>query len=177
MEMVQVRVQEQRAAVEEAIPEPVPVLEVPVVEPEVPPQVEPAVSQAPQVPAAAPGPGTVGEGGGTGETEGPGTTEGAGRGAGGLEAEGTSRIAAPVPRGMILPPADRPRSVRGREVTVWVFVTEAGRVVADSTRLDPPTPDAGYNRRLRQSAGEWSFEPARRSGRPVAAWYPYIIDL
>lgn len=176
MEMVEVRVQEeQRAVTEEVVPEPVPVPDVIIVEPEIAPQPEPA--QAPTIAAAPSGPGTVGEGEGPGKATGPGTAEGTGRGAGGTEAVGTSGLMAPVPRGMILPPADRPRSVRGREVTVWVFVTERGRVVADSTRLEPPTPDAGYNRRLRQSAAEWSFEPARRTGRPVAAWYPFQIDL
>ncbi|MBA4156288.1 MAG: hypothetical protein H0X65_02305 [Gemmatimonadetes bacterium] len=176
MEMVEIRVREERSVVtEEVVPEPVPEPDVITVEPEIAPQPEPA--PAPAVTAAPAGPGTAGEGAGLGETTGPGTVEGTGQGAGGTEAEGTSRLIAPVPRGMILPPADRPRSVRGREVTVWLFVTERGRVVADSTRLDPPTPDAGYNRRLRQSAAEWSFEPARRTGRPVAAWYPYQIDL
>lgn len=176
MEMVQVRVQEARAPVEQAVPEPVPVPDVEV-EIEPVPQPEPEPVRAPELSLALPGQGTQGEGAGRGEATGAGIAQGSGSGGGGTEMEGASRLVAPVPRGMILPPAERPRSVRGREVTVWVFVNESGRVVPDSTRLEPPTPDAAYNRRLVQSAAEWVFEPARRTGRPVAAWYPYQIEL
>jgi hypothetical protein len=76
---------------------------------------------------------------------------------------------------MIMPPANR--SLRGRQVEVWVFVDEAGRVVADSTRLRPPTPDRDFNRRLIEEAAEWVFDPARQHGRPVAAWFPYTISM
>lgn len=132
---------------------------------------------APAVTPSLPGRGDPGEGGEEGRETGPGRDTGTGEGGGGTEAEGESGIVAPTPRAMFLPPADRPRSVRGREVTVWVFVDPAGRVVSDSTRLDPPTPDSRYNSRLRQSAAQWRFDPARRAGVAVAAWYPYQIIL
>jgi len=78
---------------------------------------------------------------------------------------------------MILPPADRPASVRGKEVEVWVFVTEQGRVIADSTRIHPSTGDRRFDERLRRQAAQWVFEPARKGGRPVAEWFQYVIGL
>lgn len=114
---------------------------------------------------------------GRGPETGPGTEAGTGRGDGGTGDEGTSRIAAPTPRGLILPPSDRPASVRGKSVTVYVFVTERGRVVPDSTRLTPPTGDSRFDTRLRRQASEWVFNPARRDGTPVAEWFQYMIVL
>ena len=110
-----------------------------------------------------------------GEGEGPGIEEGEGRGDGGTAAEGRSRTIPPSPRSMILPPSNR--SLRDREVEVWVFVLETGRVAADSVRLMPPTSDRDFNRRLIQEAARWMFEPARRGGMPVAAWFRYVISM
>jgi hypothetical protein len=177
MEVVQVRIEEDRAAAEDPVPvpEPVPTLEEPEEEPEVEPQPEPTPS--PALAASTPGRGQLGEGPAEGQVTGPGLVEGTGRGGGGADAEGTGGIIAPVPRGMILPPSDPPRSVRGREYRIWVFVSQQGRVVADSTRLDPPTPDSRYNRRISQRAAEWSFEPARREGQVVGAWFEYVVEF
>ncbi len=99
------------------------------------------------------------------------------RGAGnaGTSAQGTSRLIPPSPRGIILPPTND--DLRGSEIEVWVFVNEQGRVVADSTRLQPPTPDRGYNEQLLGEAAQWVFEPARQNGTPVAAWFPYTISM
>ena len=110
-----------------------------------------------------------------GEGEGPGIEEGEGRGDGGTAAEGRSRIIPPSPRSMILPPSNR--NLRDREVEVWVYVLETGRVAADSVRLMPPTSDRDFNRRLIQEATRWMFEPARRGGTPVAAWFRYVISM
>ena len=84
---------------------------------------------------------------------------------------------APRPRGILIPPSGQPASARGQEITVWVFVAADGRVLADSTRLDPPTSDRRYNNRLRQTVSDWVFEPARRAGQAVAAWYPFQVIL
>lgn len=108
---------------------------------------------------------------------GPGLEEGEGKGDGGTAEEGRFRVIPPSPRGLILPPSDRPKNMRGREVEVWVFVTETGRVVADSTRLRPSTGNPSFDSRLRRQAAEWIFEPARRGGRPVAEWFRYEITL
>lgn len=105
----------------------------------------------------------------------PGLEAGAGKGDGGDAEEGLFRLEPPSPRGMIIPPTNR--SLRGTEVQVWVFVDERGQVVADSTRLDPPTRDRDFNRRLIREAAEWVFSPAIREGTPVASWFPYRITM
>ncbi len=110
-----------------------------------------------------------------GVLEGPGLENGTGRGDGGNAEEGLFRLQPATPRGMIIPPTNE--SLRGTEVQVWVFVDERGRVVADSTRLDPPTRDRGFNRRLIREASEWTFRPAVQEGRPIASWFPYRISM
>lgn len=115
--------------------------------------------------------------GADGPGEGPGLTEGVGAGDGGTEAEGRFRVVPPRPKGMILPPSDRPDAVRGKEVEVWVYVTATGRVVPDSTRLNPPTGHRSFDRRLREHASSWVFEAARRDGRPVGEWFRYTIIM
>ncbi len=107
--------------------------------------------------------------------EGPGLDDGTGEGDGGDADEGFYRLQPASPRGMIIPPTNK--SLRGTEVRVWVFVDERGRVVADSTRLDPPTRDRDFNRRLIREASEWVFRPAVQEGRPVASWFPYKISM
>ena len=117
------------------------------------------------------GTGTGGAGTGTGGAVGPGT----GRGDGGNAAEGSYRLQPPVPRGMIIPPSNR--NLKGTTVEVWVFVDENGRVVPDSTRLNPPTRDRAFNQRLVREAAEWVFRPAIQAGKPVASWFPYQISM
>lgn len=110
-----------------------------------------------------------------GALEGPGLPDGTGEGDAGNAAEGLNQLQPAAPRGMIIPP--RNRDLRGTEVQVWVFVDERGRVVPDSTRLDPPTRDRGFNRRLIEEAAEWVFRPALQAGQPVASWFPYRIFM
>jgi len=105
----------------------------------------------------------------------PGLADGDGAGDGGTADEGLQRLVPPAPRGMIIPPANK--KLRGVEVQVWVFVAERGRVVPDSTRLDPPTRDRGYNRQLVREAAQWVFRPGTQDGQPVAAWFPYVISM
>jgi len=106
---------------------------------------------------------------------GPGLPQGDGRGDGGTAASGLFRNVPPSPRGMIIPPANR--SLRGQRVEVWVFVDERGRVVADSTRLRPPSSDRSYNARLIREAAEWFFAPAKDGGRSVASWFTFTISM
>ena len=110
-----------------------------------------------------------------GLAEGPGLADGTGEGDGGNAEEGFYRLQPATPRGMIIPPQND--GLRGTEVQVWVFVDERGRVVPDSTRLDPPTRDRGFNRRLIREASEWVFRPAVQEGRAVASWFPYRISM
>jgi hypothetical protein len=105
----------------------------------------------------------------------PGLPGGTGTGDGGNAEAGRYRLEPASPRGMIIPPANR--DLRGTEVQVWVFVNEAGRVVPDSTRLEPPTRDRDFNRRLIREASEWVFRPAQQDGQPVASWFPYRISM
>lgn len=107
--------------------------------------------------------------------EGPGLEDGTGQGDGGNAEEGLFRLQPATPRGMIIPPSND--NLRGTEVQVWVFVDVRGRVVPDSTRLDPPTRDRGFNRRLIREAADWVFRPAVQEGRPVASWFPYKISM
>lgn len=107
--------------------------------------------------------------------EAPGLEDGEGRGDGGTAEEGLNRLIPPSPRGMIIPPSND--NLKGKQVEVWVFVNARGRVVADSTRLRPPTPDRDFNRRLIREAAEWVFEPAKRGGQAVASWFPYTISM
>ena len=86
---------------------------------------------------------------------------------------GESDIVGPHQRGMIMPPEHK--ALRGVTLDVWVFVDATGGVVADSTRLDPPTRDRKLNRQLIREASEWSFRPATQAGVPLAAWYRYTV--
>jgi len=110
-----------------------------------------------------------------GSLDAPGLEVGTGLGDGGNSDQGLYRLQPPVPRGMIIPP-DNDR-LRGTGVQVWVFVDETGRVVADSTRLDPSTRDGDFNRRLIREASEWTFRPATQDGEAVSSWFPYRIRM
>jgi TonB family protein len=139
----------------------------------VPPPVEQPPAPAPSV---TPGE-TSAPNAGRGPETGPGTDTGTGQGSGGTGDEGDSAVSAPSPRGLILPPSDRPARVRGNTVTVYVFVTERGSVVSDSTRVAPSSGDSRFDTRLRRQAAEWVFNPARRNGQPIAEWFRYEIVL
>lgn len=116
-----------------------------------------------------------GEGTREGPEEGEGLPGGEGGGDAGNAMSGLRRLLPPAPRATIFVPMNRPANVRGREVTVWVFITQAG--VVDSVRLDPPTPNGDYNEELIRAAREWVFEPAMRAGRSVATWFSYTWKL
>ena len=107
---------------------------------------------------------------------GPGLPDADGRGDGGTAASGLRRAAPPSPLDMIIPTTFND-NVRGQRVAVWVFVDEQGKVVADSTRLRPPTSDRDFNARLVRDAAEWVFAPARNGGEAVASWFDYEIRI
>jgi TonB family protein len=169
MEVIAYTIMQPPPAPEEAIiPIPVPV-------PTVQPQPEVVRPPTPQAPAPTPGQ-TASAGEGRGDDTGPGTETGTGQGSGGTGEEGDSRVIAPTPRGLILPPS-RPAGVSARTIDVYVFVTERGRVVSDSTRIVPSSGDRGYDNRLRRQAAEWVFNPARRNGQAIAEWFKYTIEF
>ena len=105
----------------------------------------------------------------------PGVADGEGSGDGGSSDEGPDRLLPPAPRSMIIPPANR--DLRGVDVRVWVLVDATGRVVADSTRLDPPTRDRGFNRQLMREAALWLFRPGTKDGMAITAWFDYLISM
>lgn len=159
---------------------PLPVVPPPVPVPDIEVEVEPLPElERPEV--SLPDLGEGGMKGDEGDRDGEGSERGVeggrGRGDGGTEEEGHSRVTPPAPRGLILPPGDRPGRVRGKEVVVWVFVDERGRVISDSTRLLPPTGDSKFDERLRKQASEWVFRPAQRGDESVAEWFRYTIRL
>lgn len=109
---------------------------------------------------------------------GPGLVTGEGTGDGGTAAEGNLRVIPPRPRGMLLPPTtDVPERLKGREITIWVFVNADGRVNPDSVIIRPESGDRGYDRRVKATAARWRFEPARKDGEPVAEWFMYTATL
>lgn len=98
------------------------------------------------------GPGGLGE---------PGAGSGAGTGAGG-------EYVSPVPR-TVVPHWDPPPTVRGMEVTVRVHVDARGRPTGD-VKLEPPTPDRGFNREIVERVRRMEYRPARKDGVAVAGW-------
>ena len=100
---------------------------------------------------------------------GPPGLDGEGEGSG---TEGQVVFTEPKPVGLVVPPTNKRYAT-----AVWVFVNEHGRVVADSTRLDPPTKDRKLNRQLFREAADWRFFPATRNGKPVAAWLRYSLQV
>ena len=153
-------------------PEPVPVPTPEVVE-EVPPEPEPVMEEIPSI-SLAMGAAAAGD---PGPDLGPGLETGEGEGDGGTESEGRFRVVPPRPKGVILPPSDRPEEVRGKEVDVWVYVSATGKVVSDSTQIRPTTGNRGFDKRLRQQAAEWVFDAARRNGKPVGEWFRYTLIM
>lgn len=181
--MVEVRPEQPAAQpVVEEVPVPIPVpdpVEVVVPEEVEEPVPEPEPAPDPELigtPSEA-GTGGPGDGGQGGSADGPDAGDGDGLGGGGSGSGGPAAIVPPRPRGLFIPPPGRPASARGQEITVWVFVSEAGRVDRNTVRLEPPTSDARYNQRLIQSVSEWVFDPARQEGRAVSTWFPFQIIL
>jgi len=105
-----------------------------------------------------PGSGT-GSGGGSGAGVGPGV--GADSGAGG---HGTYFM--PQPQGVILPPPDRPPSVRGITVTARFEISATGEVLR--VTLEPTLPDRRFRDAFLERLRRWAFTPAfSPDGRPI----------
>lgn len=91
-----------------------------------------------------------------------------GRGDAGADTEGLYRVTAPEPRS-IIPEWDPPREVKGMQVMVRVLVDERGAPLGD-VELRPPTPNRGFNNRLREKVLSMDYKPARRQGRAISGW-------
>ena len=106
-------------------------------------------------------------------TPGPGMAGMTGRGDGGADASGNSRLLDGTPRSLI-PEWDPPKDVRGMEVTVRVLINERGHPL--EVRLQPQTPNRGFNDKLIRKARLMEFNPVRdRSGRPIQEWTEFVL--
>jgi protein TonB len=153
-------------------PEPPPVLP-PIPVPVAPPKPAPTATVTPSAPAVvgsvASGSGVAGAGagnsngagagsgvgGGVGSGEGPGRGSGVGPGTGG----GSAKNNPPTLKQFVLPPLPTPSSVRGFMLTAWFDVDSTGK--ATLLRITP-TPDRGYNNRIRETLLALRFRPAVR---------------
>jgi hypothetical protein len=115
-------------------------------------------------PPSAAGGSRTGVGGGSGGGAGTGTGAGAGPGTGGDE----GYIFPPNPRGVIVPPENPPRSVRGQKYRVQFWVNAEGRV--ERVAVTPEIPDDRYRRDFQQRMLSYRFYPAKtRDGRTVTS--------
>lgn len=96
-----------------------------------------------------------GSGGGIGSGEGPGKGSGVGPGTGG----GAAKNHPPTLKQFVLPPLPTPASVKGFTLTAWFDVDSTGK--ATLLRFTP-TPDRGYNNRVRETLLALRFRPAVR---------------
>ena len=169
-------------------------------EPETPPPptpTPPAPTPSPPAPAAGsqpnPGAASAGQGGGTGAGTGPGQGVGVGPGTGPGSGGGTGggtgggigsgvgpgtgagRMVAPVPEFVLIPPSNPPRGVRGDSLVVRLNIDVAGKVRDVQFRS---TGDRGYDQKLRRTAMEWRFRPARDpSSKPIAVAYDVTLQF
>jgi len=66
----------------------------------------------------------------------------------------------------VLPPADYPKDMRGRQVEVTFYVTADGRV--DRIDVAPEIRDGGFARKFAEAMRNYRFRPARSpAGAPV----------
>ena len=116
-----------------------------------------------------PGSGT-GSGGGAGSGTGPG--EGSDSGAGG----GHGTYFMPQPQGVILPPTDRPASVRGVTVIARFEISASGAVLR--VTIEPTLPDRRFRDAFLERLRRWAFTPASSpDGRPVPGVYEVRFPL
>ncbi len=140
-----------------------------------PPQISDAQLLAALGPGAGPGKGT-GAGPGAGSGSGGGTGPGRGTGVGPDSGGGGGSLYPPRPKQIILPPSDRPASVRGTTITVRFEISERGDVMRVS--LSPTPKDRSFASQFAERLRRYTFSPATTlDGRPVAAIYEIRITL
>ena len=96
-----------------------------------------------------------GIGGGVGSGDGTGKGSGVGAGTGG----GSAKIYPPTLKQFVLPPLPMPDRVKGFTLTAWFDVDSTGKAIL--LRFTP-TPDRGYNNRIRETLLAARFRPAVR---------------
>jgi len=130
----------------------------------------------------------AGAGPGEGAGKGPGTGPGSGSGTGGGVGSGTGpgmgpdsgggggRVYPPQPQGIILPPPDRPSSLRGTTVTAVFEISATGEVL--HVALDPSPKDHRFANEFLERLRRFTFTPAYTlDGHPVAALFRITITL
>lgn len=155
---------------------PQPTVELP--PPELPKVELPKLSTLPPVVGTGGGTGTdgtagsgPGSGGGVGSGVGTGRGSGAGPGTGG----GRQENYPPQTLEMFIPPMPIPASVRGFRLVAQFDVDETGKVRGINFT---PTPDRGYNRRLRAVFEDFRFRPGTKpDGTPVRMIWQFELDL
>jgi hypothetical protein len=112
-----------------------------------------------------------GSGGGVGAGVGPGRGSGTGPGTGG----GTASVFPPQMIEMFIPPLPVPRKVAGTTLLAVFDVDSTGRLLkVDFT----PTPDGGYNRKLREVLQGFRFRPGTLpDGTPIRAQVSVTYSL
>lgn len=133
----------------------------------------------PTAQATGPGSGTgTGPGGGSGSGGGTGGGTGTGTGSGiGPDSGGAGgRVIPPQLITMLIPPENKPASVRGVQYLVRFDVSERGEVL--SVQTEPEIRDRGYRNNFLDKMRRYSFAPAHtREGQPVRATIEIRITL
>ncbi|HVO35064.1 MAG TPA: hypothetical protein VMT21_05830 [Gemmatimonadales bacterium] len=126
-------------------------------------------------PGEGPGKGT-GAGPGAGSGTGGGTGSGRGPGMGPDSGGGGGSLYPPTPKQIILPPSDRPASVRGTTIVVRFEISERGDVMRVS--MSPTPRDRSFASEFTERLRRYTFTPATTlDGHPVAAIYEIRITL
>jgi protein TonB len=164
------------------IPPPKPAVAPPMAAPPTPAPAAPPTAAAAGAPAATPGEGggtgadgTNGSGPGSGGGVGAGVGTGRGSGIGPGTGGGTANVYPPQMIEMFIPPLPVPRKVAGTTLLAVFDVDSTGRLVkVDFT----PTPDGGYNRKLREVLQGFRFRPGTRAdGTPIRAQVSVTYSL
>lgn len=125
--------------------------------------------------AATPGNGS-GTGPGSGTGSGGGSGSGVGTGTGPDSGGGGGNVFPPTPQGIILPPPDRPSSVRGTTVRVRFEISARGEVL--DVRIEPPIRDRHFRDEFLDRLRRYTFTPAStRDGRAVPGVFEIRITL
>jgi TonB family protein len=177
---------EEEAVVPDPVPVPVPVRPEPVPEIaiNIPKVVTPVVVPTGSLVRTTDGGAGTGSGGGAGSGTGSGSGGGTGTGSGGGDGSGIGtgtgpgtggRAWPPSPRALMLPP-QAPSSIKGRSVTVRLSVDSAG--VVQDVDLAPGSGNSDFDKKLRETARQWLFRPARdAAGRAVAALFEVVFSF
>ena len=117
-----------------------------------------------------------GVGPGSGSGTGGGSGSGTGTGVGPDSGRGGGRVYPPVPQQILIPPTDRPSSVRGTTITARFEISATGEVLR--VTLAPQPSDRRFASRFVEQMRRYTFTPAYTlDGRPIAAVFEIRFSL